>query len=85
MKFLYFSAPWCGPCKVLGPIMNRVAEKHEVEKIIVDTDPDSAIKYGVRGIPTVVLVDENGEVLARTSGVKQEEFFYEMIEEATKQ
>lgn len=85
MKFLYFSAPWCGPCKMLGPIMNRVAEKHEVEKIIVDLDPDSAIKYGVRGIPTVVLVDENGEVLARTSGVKKEEFFYEMIEEATKQ
>lgn len=85
MKFLYFSAPWCGPCKVLGPVMNRVAEKHEVEKIIVDLDPDSAIKYGVRGIPTVVLVDENGEVLARTSGVKKEEFFYEMIEEATKQ
>lgn len=85
MKFLYFSAPWCGPCKMLGPVMNRVAEKHEVEKIIVDDQPDVAREYQIRSIPTVLIVDEQGQVLARAIGTKKEQEYYDMFEEATKQ
>ena len=62
MKYLYFSAKWCGPCKSLSPIMNEVSSHIEVEKIDVDLDYEKAQKYGVRNIPTVVLVDGVTEV-----------------------
>jgi|TARA_B100001094_G_scaffold303628_1_gene331899 thioredoxin 1 len=62
MKYLYFSAQWCGPCKSLSPIMNEVSSHVEVEKIDVDLDYEKAQKYGVRNIPTVVLVDGVTEV-----------------------
>jgi len=62
MKYLYFSAQWCGPCKSLSPIMNEVSSHIEVEKIDVDLDYEKAQKYGVRNIPTVVLVDGVTEV-----------------------
>ena len=72
MKYLYFSAAWCGPCKTLSPIMNKVSTKVEVEKIDVDLDYEKAQKYGVRNIPTVVLVDGVTEV-KRFIGVQPEQ------------
>ncbi len=62
MKYLYFSAQWCQPCKTLSPIMNEVSMKIEVEKIDVDENYEKAQQYGVRNIPTVVLLDGGGEV-----------------------
>jgi len=62
MKYLYFSAAWCGPCKTLSPIMNEVSSHIKVEKIDVDLDYEKAQKYRVRNIPTVVLVDGVTEV-----------------------
>ena len=71
MKFLYFSAPWCGPCRVLGPTMERVkAEGISVEKILVDENEEMSMNYNVRNIPTVVLVDQTGKEFARTVGVQ---------------
>lgn len=62
MKYLYFSATWCGPCKSLSPIMNEVSSQVAVEKIDVDLDYERAQQYGVRNIPTVILVDGVTEV-----------------------
>ena len=62
MKYLYFSAAWCGPCKSLSPIMNEVSSQVAVEKIDVDKDYERAQQYGVRNIPTVILVDGVTEV-----------------------
>ena len=62
MKYLYFSAAWCGPCKTLGPIMDVVSSKVSVQKIDVDLEYETAQKYGVRNIPTVILVDGDTEV-----------------------
>ena len=62
MKYLYFSAAWCGPCKTLGPIMDEVSSEVSVQKIDVDLDYETAQKYGVRNIPTVILVDGVTEV-----------------------
>ena len=56
----YFTADWCAPCKALGPTMNRVAEQIQVNKINIDYEADVIQKYGVRNIPTVILV-ENGQ------------------------
>jgi thioredoxin 1 len=77
MKYLYFSAPWCGPCKQLAPKMELVAESVTVEKILVDSDAETTEKYGIRNIPTVLLIDENGTELERFVGVNPVEFYLE--------
>ena len=63
----YFTADWCAPCKALGPTMDRVAEQIKVNKINIDYEADVVQKYGVRSIPTVVLV-ENGQEVRRFTG-----------------
>jgi thioredoxin 1 len=80
MKYLYFSAPWCGPCKQLAPKMELVAETVSVEKILVDADAETTQKYGIRNVPTVVLIDENGIELERFVGVNTVEFYLEKFE-----
>ena len=70
-SYLYFSAPWCGPCRTLGPIMDRVNNTISVQKIIVDDFPQIAQQYNVRNIPTVILLD-NGTEVKRIVGVKPE-------------
>ena len=71
-KILYFSAAWCGPCKMLGPIMESLAGEINYEKIDVDANQDLSIQYGVRNIPTLVLV-ENGEAVSRLTGLQQKD------------
>jgi thioredoxin 1 len=65
----YFSASWCQPCQTLGPIMEQVAQQVHVEKINVDYEADLITKYGVRNIPTVILV-ENGQEVRRFTGAR---------------
>ena len=48
MKFLYFSAPWCGPCRMLGPVMEKIGQKYSVEKINVDENQELSAQFGVR-------------------------------------
>jgi thioredoxin 1 len=71
MKILYFSAAWCGPCRTLAPIMESISDKIEYEKIDVDQNQDLSVKYNVRSIPTLVLVDDAGNELRRLTGAKQ--------------
>ena len=77
MKYLYFSAPWCGPCRMFGPIMERVGETIPVEKINIDEDQETAMEYSVRSIPTVVLVDDSGKEYARQVGMQNEKMVVE--------
>jgi thioredoxin-like negative regulator of GroEL len=65
----YFTADWCSPCKALGPTMNRVTDQIPVNKINIDYEADVVQKYGVRNIPTVILV-ENGQEVRRFTGNK---------------
>ena len=71
-KILYFSAAWCGPCKTLGPIMESLSGQINYDKIDVDDNQDLSIEYGVRNIPTLVLV-ENGEAKGRLVGIQSKE------------
>lgn len=70
-QYLYFSAPWCGPCRMLGPVMQKVNNTIPVQKINVDEQSEIAIQYNVRNIPTVVLL-ENGQEVKRLVGAKAE-------------
>ena len=69
-KILYFSAAWCQPCKTLGPIIESLAGQINYQKIDVDNNQDLSIQYGVRNIPTLILLDENGEVKGRKVGLQ---------------
>ena len=68
-KILYFSAPWCGPCKQFGPVMEQMGQSIPVQKINVDDQPDLATAYSVRNVPTVIIV-KDGEVVNRMVGVQ---------------
>jgi thioredoxin-like negative regulator of GroEL len=72
-KLIYVSAPWCGPCKQFGPVMNRVSETIPVQKVDADTDTEIVAKYGIRNIPTVLKVNANGDLLDKFVGVKTEQ------------
>ncbi len=69
MKYLLFSASWCGPCQTLKPVMEQVSKTIPVTKIDVDTDAQTVSDYGIRSVPTVVLV-KNGREVKRFLGVQ---------------
>ena len=68
-QLYYFSADWCQPCQTLGPIMEQISQKIQVNKINVDYEPDLITRYGVRSVPTVILV-ENGQEVRRFTGAR---------------
>ncbi len=72
-KILYFTASWCGPCKTLGPIIESLSGQINYQKIDVDSNQDMSIKYGVRNVPSLILVDEKGETLNKLVGVSTKE------------
>ena len=68
---MYFSAPWCGPCKMFGPVMDQVSSTGvPVQKVDVDQEGQLAQKYGIRNVPTVVKVDPSGVEVKRFVGQK---------------
>ena len=71
-KILYFTAAWCAPCKALSPIMDSLQGQINFDKIDVDTNTDLSAQYGVRGVPSLVLV-ENGNEVGRLVGAQTKE------------
>ena len=71
-KILYFTASWCAPCKALSPIMDSLQGQINFDKIDVDSNTDLSTQYGVRGVPSLVLV-ENGKEINRLTGVQSKE------------
>ena len=68
-KVLKFHATWCQPCKALSKTIEEAGDLGiEIESIDVDQEPELARKYNVRSVPTMVIVDEDGEVLRYQTG-----------------
>jgi thioredoxin 1 len=79
-KILKFHATWCAPCKALSTTMSSMEISLPVEEIDIDVQSDLAAKFGIRGVPTLVVVD--GEtVIARSIGMKSKEQLAKWISE----
>tara|TARA_B100001996_G_scaffold220353_1_gene169385 strand:+ start:1340 stop:1657 length:318 start_codon:yes stop_codon:yes gene_type:complete len=78
-----FWAAWCGPCRMVGPVIdeisNEYSEKAVVGKVDIDSNQEYAAKYGVRNIPTV-LVFHKGEIVSRQVGVAPKSTYTEAID-----
>ncbi len=78
-----FWAPWCGPCKVVGPIIDELAEEYQgralVAKINVDQNPKLSAYFKVRSIPTLMLI-KNKEIRDRHSGMVPKPNLAEMLD-----
>ena len=78
---LDFYADWCGPCKMVSPVVDQIAEQHPeyvVGKINVDDEEDLAAQFGVMSIPTLVVL-KNGEQVNKSVGVIPKEKILEML------
>lgn len=77
-----FWAAWCGPCRMLGPIIEEIAEDFQgravVGKVDVDNNQQISVDYGIRNIPTV-LIFKNGEVVDKIVGVSPKEVIAEKL------
>lgn len=66
-----FWAEWCGPCKAIGPVIEEISKEYAgkaiVGKVDVDSNPETAMKYGIRNIPTILFI-KNGQVVDKQVG-----------------
>lgn len=78
---LDFWAEWCGPCRMLAPVLDQIAAERtdiKVGKVNVDNEPELARQFGVMSIPTLVVM-KNGEAVAQSVGVQPKEAILRMI------
>lgn len=77
-----FYANWCGPCKMLSPIIDEIAEERDdivVGKVNVDSEPELAEQFGVFSIPTLVIL-KNGEVAHQSAGARPKAQILQLLE-----
>jgi thioredoxin 1 len=78
-----FWAVWCGPCRMVGPIVEELATEYEgkavIGKVDVDSNPNIAMKYGIRNIPTVLYV-KGGEVVDKQVGAAPKQSFVSKLD-----
>ena len=84
MAMVDFWATWCGPCKMLAPVIEDIGKKYDgkavVAKVDVDANPGLAAKYGVMSIPTVIFF-KDGKEIDRKVGVMPEGAFTEVLDQ----
>lgn len=79
-----FWAEWCGPCQMLGPVIESLAEKYEgravIGKVNTDEEPDLAMSFQISGIPTVIFF-KDGKEIDRLVGVMPPDAFIQVLEQ----
>ncbi len=78
---LDFSATWCGPCRMLEPILEELSNKYNILKIDVDENKDTAKQYGVMSIPTIIIF-KDGSNKGESIGFKPKEEIEKLIKES---
>ena len=77
-----FWAPWCGPCRMLSPVIDQLAQEFEgkakICKVNSDEENDLAVKYGVRSIPTILFI-KDGEVVDQLIGASPKQVFVDKL------
>lgn len=77
-----FWAPWCGPCKMIAPVLDKIAKEYEgkvvVAKVNTDENPEWMTKYGIQGIPTMLFV-ANGKIVHRQVGALPERMLRDIV------
>jgi thioredoxin 1 len=84
LTMIDFWATWCGPCRIIAPVVEQLADEYadkglRVGKLDVDQNPSTAARYGVRSIPTVLFF-KDGEVVDRLVGAMPKPYFDQKIE-----
>lgn len=81
MKVLKFYASWCEPCKMLSRIIEDAQDRITVpiENINIEEDIDTALEYGVRSVPVMVMIDESGQEIKRQVGMVMEDKLMEFL------
>jgi thioredoxin 1 len=77
-QLLYFSAPWCGPCRMLGPVLDELSETYPIRKINIDNQSDVAREYNITSIPTTILLVDGQEV-ERKVGVQPKNYYIQLF------
>lgn len=77
-KLVVFKAHWCAPCKMLGKTLAETDLGVPVETVDIDADPTSTVDFDIRGVPTVLLMDDN-QVVKRRSGYMSAEQLKEFV------
>ena len=79
---LDFYAEWCGPCRMVSPIMEQIAEENPqylVGKVNVDEEPELAAQFGVSSIPTLAVI-KNGKIVNKSAGAKPKPLILQMLD-----
>jgi len=81
MKVIYFWATFCGPCKVVSPVVDAInaGGSFHVDKINIEEDPEVANDFGIRSVPALLMVDDDGNEVKRLIGLQSKEKISEFI------
>lgn len=85
-KVIKFSGSWCGPCRAYKPTFDKVSKMDEFsdiefQELDVDENEDLAVKYGIRGVPSTIFINNKGEMVDRLAGLQTEDALVNKIRE----
>lgn len=85
-KIIKFGASWCAPCRAYKPTFDKVSKMDEFgdiefQELDVDENEDLAVKYGIRGVPSTIFINNKGEMIDRLAGLQTEDALVSKIRE----